>query len=366
MLLRAFTLLAVAGFFSNPLSAQNPLTQVIDFECRACLPANALVQLSRQTGVNIVFSDRFFSRCAATDFHASQKTLAEVLDQIGSCAPVAYRVVDNQVVYFRKNQRFTLSGYISDAETGERLIGAGVRVLAENGAVAVTNEFGFFSLNLEEGEYRILINYIGYSPEETRVSIKASRMIKIDLRPGRNLPEVVVSALPVSVSHVRSQEARQSLPLAELPSLPMPAGEADLIRLTALQPGVQTGVDGLGGLHVRGGNADQNLILLDDVPVYNPGHALGLYSIFNPKTLSSARLWKGDFPARYGSRASSVLDVRTRDGNFNRYEASASVGLLASSGTLEGPIGKKKNCSFLQRRCTTSFLICFFSTSGKT
>lgn len=348
MFVRAFTLLlAVAVFFPQIIGAQNPLTQVVDFECVACLPADALVQLSRQTGINIVFSDRFFSHCEPADIRARQRPLSEVLDQLSACAAVSYRVADQQIVFFRKNQKYTLSGYVSDAVTGERLIGAGVRVLVENGAIAVTNEFGFFSLSLEEGDYRLMVNYIGYQSEEIPVSLEASRLLKITLRPGRNLPEIVVSALPASGNHVRSQEARQSLPLAELPTLPMPGGEADLIRLTALQPGVQTGVDGLGGLHVRGGNADQNLILLDDVPVYNPGHALGIYSIFNPKTLSSARLWKGDFPARYGSRASSVLDVRTRDGNFHRHEASASIGLLASSGTLEGPIGKRGNCSFL-------------------
>lgn len=349
MLLRAFPLLlaSLSLFVIGPVAAQNPLSQVMNFDCPACTPSDALVQLSRQSGVNIVFNDRFFARCNARDFHFEQQQLGQILDEIGACAAVTYRLTDQQVVFSRKRQKFTLSGYVADEVTGERLIGASVRVLVENGAVAVTNDFGFFSLHLDEGEYRLLVSYIGYRPIETGVSLQSGKMLKIYLSPGESLPEVVISALPTSVNHVKSQEARQSLPLADLPSMPMPAGEADLIRLAALQPGVQTGVDGLGGLHVRGGNADQNLILLDDVPVYNPGHALGLLSIFNPRTISSTRLWKGDFPARYGSRASSVLDVRTRDGNFHRHEATASIGLLASSATVEGPIGKKEKCSFL-------------------
>ncbi len=348
MLFRAFPfLLALACIFINKISAQNPLTQVIDFECSSCLPAEALVQLSRQTGINIVFSDRFFNRCAPRDYTYRQTPLGRILDDISACAPVQYRLLDQQLVFSRTNQRIPVNGYVTDAVTGERLIGASIRVLIENGAVAVTNEFGFFSLVLEEGKYRILVTYIGYQKEELELDVRASKTLKIALEPGENLPEIVVTDLPASVNRVRSQEARASLRLAQLPTMPMPAGEADLIRMAALQPGVQTGVDGLGGLHVRGGNADQNLILLDDVPVYNPGHALGLFSIFNPKTLSSARLWKGDFPARYGSRASSVLDVRTRDGNFHRHEASVSMGLLASSATVEGPIGKRERSSFL-------------------
>lgn len=348
MSFRALTLtLALAGGLQQTIQAQNLLGQPVDFNCVGCLPADALVALSRQTGVNIVFSDRFFSACPAVDVRAQQRSLDEILDQLTACARVGYRLVDGQVVFFRKNQRYTLGGYVTDAETGERLIGAGIRVLAENSAGTVANEFGFFSLTLEEGEYRLGIQYIGYQPELLTVDLRADRILKIALKPGRDLPEVVISGALPEGRTVQSAEARQNLPLADLSALPMPAGEADLMRMAALQPGVQSGVDGLGGLHVRGGNADQNLILLDDVPVYNPGHALGLFSIFNPRTLNSARLWKGDFPARYGGRAASVLDVRTRDGNFNRYEASASVGLLASSGTLEGPIGKKGKASFL-------------------
>ncbi len=347
MSVRTLTLLlALASFYPSFIEAQNPLVQPVDFDCVDCAPAEALIQLSRLTGVNIVFSDRFFQRCGPVRITARQQALSAVLDQISACAPVNYKLLDNQVVFYRKNQKYILSGYVSDVETGERLIGASVRVGAKNSG-AVTNEFGFFSLTLEEGDYRLGVHYIGYRSTDVDVSLSADRLLKITLQPGRELPEVIISALPTNGGALRTPESPQNLPLAALSSLPMPAGEADLMRLTGLQGGVQTGVDGLGGLHVRGGNADQNLILLDDVPVYNPSHALGLFSIFNTQTLSSARLWKGDFPARYGGRAASVLDVRTRDGNFNQYEASASIGLLASSATLEGPLGKRGKSSFL-------------------
>lgn len=340
-------LLALSSVCLQRSAAQTLLMQSVDFSCESCLPADALVQLSRQTGINIVFSDRFFSRCQPLSIQVRQETFAAVLDKITACTKVSYKVLDNQIVFYRRTQKYTLSGYVQDAETGERLIGAGVRVLSEKNLGAVSNEFGFFSLSLDEGEHTIVVNYIGYRLEEINLSLTSDRILKVPLQPNNALPEVVVSALPrLQGEPLRSHESRQNLPLSALQSLPMPGGEADLLRLTALQTGVQTGVDGLGGLHIRGGNADQNLVLLDDVPVYNPSHALGLFSIFNPATVSNAKLWKGDFPARYGGRVSSVLDVRTRDGNFRDYQAHVSIGLVASSLALEGPIVKDKS-SFL-------------------
>ncbi|TNE48328.1 MAG: TonB-dependent receptor [Bacteroidetes bacterium] len=336
------------------LVAQNPVQQPIDFVCQNCLPADALVQLSRETGINIVFNDRFFQDCPSITIAARQQPFSTVLEQIASCSQASYKWVAGQVVFYRKARRFTLSGYVQDAETGERLIGASVRIISTSTKGTITNEFGFYSIPLDEGTYQVAVHYIGYQQEVRQINMDQVQLLTFRLKANTALPEVVITALPLSESLVSSEENRQNLPAALLEGIPMPGGEADLIRLAALQPGVQTGVDGLGGLHVRGGNADQNLILLDDVPVYNPNHALGLFSVFNPATIKNARLWKGDFPARYGGRASSVLDVRTRDGNFRENHSSLSVGLFASSATLEGPI-KRDTSSFLLSGRTTYF-----------
>ncbi|MEZ4891591.1 MAG: TonB-dependent receptor [Saprospiraceae bacterium] len=348
-----------------PLSAQNPLSQNIDFSCQSCTPSEALLRLGRETGLAISFSDRFFASCGNVSIQAKNESVKNLVDQISSCSKVGYKLIGNQLVFFRKTQKRTLSGFVEDAETGERLIGATVRVLSANNLGVISNEFGFFSLKLEEGEQELLASYVSYHSAQTKLNITTDKIIHLKLQPNNRLKEVIIPAYSEQEAKERKAGSPKYLNLAELQMIPMPGGEADLLRQTALQPGIQTGTDGLGGLHIRGGNADQNLFLLDDVPVYSPSHTLGLFSIFNPSTVSSVRLWKGDFPARYGGRASSVLDVRTREGNLQEYKAEVSAGLFATSAVVEGPIVKGKG-SFLLGGRYTYFepWVKFFSKKG--
>lgn len=358
----ALLLLVLPGAFSPLLAQVSPQQRLVDFTCTACPPAAALVQLSRQYGINISFSTAFFQDCPTVTITARQEPFGDVLEKIAACGQVSFKWGNNQVVLYRKIQRHTLSGYVRDAETGERLIGAAVRVNTNPPQGAITNEFGFFSMPLEAGAYRITVTYIGYRQETRFVELDADRLLQVNLQTSSALPEVVVTALPAGEGQAGSLWSGQNLPLKAMRNFPMPGGETDVLRVAALQPGVQTGVDGLGGLHVRGGNADQNLFLLDDVPVYNPSHALGLFSVFNPATVSQARLWKGDFPARYSGRTASVLDIRTRDGHLSDYHGEVSVGLFAASATVEGPL-KRDTSSFLLSGRTTYFgpWINFFS-----
>ncbi|HPI05254.1 MAG TPA: TonB-dependent receptor [Saprospiraceae bacterium] len=345
--------------------AQGRLAEAVDFSCRNCAPADALVQLSRQTGINIAFSDRFFNRCPSIDIEVRSVPLSRVLEQISDCANVSFKYDGAQVVFFRKNQKYTLSGYVQDAETGERLIGASIRAVSEKNIGTASNEYGFFSLRLDEGECDLTVSYIGYRQEKLSVDMQRDRLIRFQLHADNNLPEVVISDQEDPEAKQQKGGSPKYLAGGDLKSLPMPGGEADLLRQTALQPGVQTGVDGLGGLHIRGGNADHNLFLLDDVPVYSPSHALGLFSIYNPSMVKNVRLWKGDFPARYGGRVASVLDVRTRDGNFRDYHASVSAGLFASSAAVEGPLVRDRSSFLLGVR--TTYLgpwVDFFSKKG--
>ncbi|MBL7827424.1 MAG: carboxypeptidase-like regulatory domain-containing protein, partial [Saprospiraceae bacterium] len=363
---RLYTLLVLSFcFLQAGLHGQSVLQTPVDFSCKQCLPAAGLVQLSKQTGVNIVFSDRFFDGCLPLNLEFRQSTLKQVLDQLTACGRVGYRMVGDQIVLYRKNSKRILSGFIEDAETGERLIGAGIRVLSEKNIGAISNEYGFFSFRLEEGEYTLNGGYVGYQPTQVKIDLTADKIIHIRLYSSTKLKEVVVTADLSQEEKERKSGSPTHLNLVQLRMLPMPGGEADLLRQTALQPGIQTGTDGLGGLHVRGGNADQNLFLLDDVPVYSPSHALGLFSIYNPATVSSVRLWKGDFPARYSGRTSSVIDVRMRDGSLHDYKAQVSAGLFASSGVVEGPIVKGK-ASFLVGARATYFepWVRFFSNRG--
>ena len=349
----------------NQLIAQDRLVEPLDFTCRNCYPADALVQLSRQTGINISFSDRFFSRCEPLDIVAEKIPMGRLLEQISACAKVTFKYDGSQVVFYKKNQKYNLSGYVQDAETGERLIGASIRASSEKSTGTVSNEYGFFSLRLDEDDYQIQVSYIGYRLEKLSIAVQSDRLIRFQLRPDNRLPEVIISDQVDPETKSQKGGSPKYLTGSEMRTLPMPGGEADLLRQTALQPGIQTGVDGLGGLHVRGGNADHNLFLLDDVPVYSPSHALGLFSIYNPSTVSNVRLWKGDFPARYGGRVASVLDVRTRDGNLRDYHASVATGLFASSLALEGPLKRDKSSFLLGIR--TTYLgpwVDFFSKKG--
>lgn len=361
---------AVIVFFNllvfNVLSAQNPLSKPVDFFCQDCRPADALVALSRQTGVNIVFSDRFFEQCQPVSVQAKNEAMQTVLETITSCGKVSFKSIDGQIVFFKKSTKRTLSGYVQDAESGERLIGASIRLSAEgNNAGAVSNEFGFFSLKVDQGDIQLEAAYVGYQAQRTNVMVTDDKIIRIRLHSITTLPELVIPSQNETETREQKSGSPTYMNMKELRTLPMPGGEADLLRQTALQPGIQTGADGLGGLHVRGGNADQNLFLLDDVPVYSPSHALGLFSIFNPSTVSSVRLWKGDFPARYSGRASSVLDVRTRDGDSQHFRGEVSSGLFASSAVVEGPL-KRDKASFLLGGRMTYFdpWVDFFSKRG--
>ncbi|MBN8683661.1 MAG: carboxypeptidase-like regulatory domain-containing protein [Chitinophagales bacterium] len=321
------------------LSAQAPMPVIQAFVCNDCRPEEALNAVSRSTGFNIVFSDRFFKDCKSADYKFNNIPLADALREILQCAPVNFSVRDSQVLISRRSSTYSLYGFVSDAESGERLIGASIR--AENGQGnngAISNEFGFYSFPLEAGTYRVTVQYVGYTPQQYIIELEGVRLLKFRLTPNTALREVVVTDSLQRAGNQRHQHIPDQINTSALKNLPMPGGEADLLRNVALMTGIQTGVDGLGGLNVRGGNADQNLFLLDDVPVYNPSHAIGLFSIYNVNAISSAQLWKGDFPARYSGRVSSVLDVRTRDGNTRYWIAGAEAGLFAGAVRVEGPL----------------------------
>ncbi|MCC7244764.1 MAG: TonB-dependent receptor [Saprospiraceae bacterium] len=338
--------------FSGRSSAQTLFPQQVSFTCLHCPPADALVQLSRQTGVNIVFNSRLFVACEPGDWAFENADFLEIVQRIAACSNAGIKTLDGQVVLFKKNIRHSLNGYVMDAATGERLLGATVRVMNQPDVGTVTNEFGFFTMSLLDGEHQLRFSYIGYLSDTVRVNLESDRFLRVRLRPNAVLPELVITDAADRAIPRPHIESPRELSLEKIDKMPSPGGEPDLLRFAALQSGVQTGVDGLGSLSVRGGNADQNLFLLDDVPVYSPSHALGLFSIYNPATINSAKLWKGDFPARYGGRTSSVIDVRTRDGNLQEYHAEVSGGLFASSGVVEGPIVRNRSSALLGFRFT--------------
>jgi hypothetical protein len=246
---------------------------------------------------------------------------------------------------------FTINGYIEDASSGERLIGAAVfDSTARLGTV--TNNYGYFNLsspqNLPteqegtEGPTYLRISYIGYQTERITLNIRGDTTLNIKLSTKNTLQELEVNAQKQDRIEDRVQMSQVIIPIEQIKRMPMILGEADVLKSLQFLPGVKAGTEGTSGIQVRGGSQDQNLFLLDGVPVYNATHIGGLFSIFNADALKSVTLTKGGFPARFGGRLSSVVEVNTKDGDYKTFHANGSVGLLSTKLTLEGPILKDK------------------------
>jgi hypothetical protein len=233
-------------------------------------------------------------------------------------------------------QKAILSGKVSDSN-GELLTGATVRI--DEGKFNVqTNQYGFFSISLPTGKHLIYVRYLGYAADTSEIDVQKNTEIAISLKPAQ-LQEVVITADNASAS---DKTGSFVLPLAQLAKIPSLAGEQDVLKAMTFTPGVSTGNEGTVGLYVRGGTPDQNLILLDDAVVYNPAHLYGFLSVFNPDALKHVELTKGNGPARYGGRTSSVLDIRMKDGNQVKRKAEMGIGLISSRLLLEGPAFRKK------------------------
>ena len=245
------------------------------------------------------------------------------------------------VMVVLRAQHYTLSGFVRDRATGEPLIGAAVWVPSLQSGTS-TNEYGFYSLTLPKGTYAVEASYLGYDKFSTSVTLHGDRRLNIDLRPvSLQLHEVKV--VEEKTDFVKgAQMSVVEVPIEKLQTLPVVFGEADLLKTIQLLPGVQSGGEGFSGFYVRGGSGDQNLILLDEGIVYNPDHAAGFFSSFNPDVIKSSTLYKGGIPARYGGRLSSVLDIRMREGSMRQWQAVGGLGLISSRLTVEGPLVRDK------------------------
>lgn len=248
-------------------------------------------------------------------------------------------------------QKYTLSGYMKDASSGEPLLGASIYVNELKQGTA-TNTFGFYSLTLPEGEYEILFSYVGYVAEKATIKLDQNISLSVSLESNVELDEVVIEADGTNTIQEKTQMSSVTITMEKVKTLPALFGERDLIKTLQLLPGVQSGGEGSSGLYVRGGGPDQNLILLDGVPVYNASHLFGFFSVFNADAINQVELIKGGFPARYGGRLSSVLDIRMKEGNMNEFKGEGSVGIISSKLSLEGPIVKDKTSFIVSGRRT--------------
>lgn len=247
-------------------------------------------------------------------------------------------------------QKSTISGYIEDESSGERLIGGVIYDEYSNNGI-VTNAYGYFSITLPKAPVKLRFSYIGFEHQYLEFVLQRDTLIQVALKKSGKLAEVEIKGQKESQVE-QSQMSEIEIPIHTLKSMPMFLGEKDLFKAIQLFPGVQSGGEGTSGLYVRGGGPDQNLILLDGVPVYNADHLFGFFSVFNPEAIQHVSLIKGGFPARYGGRLSSVLDIRMKEGNNKTYHGDVSVGLIASKLTVEGPIVKNKSSFIISARRT--------------
>ena len=260
----------------------------------------------------------------------------------------------------RSQERHTISGYISD-EKGEALIG--VNVYVPNTAYGtVSNAYGFYSLTLPKGSYELVYSFVGYEIQETNFNLSADKKFNLKLVPqSREIQEVFITAERKDKNVQAITMSNVTLQAKTIKKIPNLMGETDIIKSIQLLPGVQTSVEGSSGFYVRGGNADQNLVLLDGATVYNPSHLFGFFSVFNGDAIKNVELYKGGIPAEYGGRLSSVLDVRMNEGNTHKIHGNAGIGMISSRLTVEGPVYKDKVSFLLSARRTYADLMLPFA-----
>ena len=243
-------------------------------------------------------------------------------------------------------QKFTISGTISDSKNNETLIGVNIFIRELKTGIA-TNEYGFYSITLPKGSYTLIVNYLGFQTIEEKIELSQNTKRSFKLQSTeQQLKEVVVTSNKKSTNIKSPEMSVNKLTMATIKKMPVILGEADILKSILLLPGVTSAGEGQSGFNVRGGGADQNLVLLDEATIFNSSHVFGFFSVFNPDAIKDLKLYKGGIPARYGGRASSVLDIYQKEGNSNSFHMNGGIGLITSRLLAEGPIVKDKG-SFL-------------------
>lgn len=248
--------------------------------------------------------------------------------------------------------KWVINGVVKDKKTGELLIGAAVKIEGANNGT-ISNSYGFYSLTVKEGKYNLIVSFQGFQLYTQAISITANMQLDIFLTPqATTLTEVTVTTKKKNDNITKPQMGVEKLNINEINQLPVLFGERDILKSIQLLPGIKSAGEGNSGFYVRGGSSDQNLILLDEAPVYNAAHLLGFFSTFNSDAIKDVSVYKGTMPAQYGGRLSSVEDVKMKDGNNKDYDVSGGVGLIASRLNIEGPIVKDKGSFIVSGRRT--------------
>lgn len=309
--------------------------------------------IEKVSGYSFIYGEEITFKHPVT-ISLKKAPLKEVLEKAFAGQGIRYEITKSHILLKKEKQpapkrRFTLNGYVLDATSKETLIGANI-YNRKHGTGTTTNPFGYFSITLPEGNTQLEFSYIGYTHKQISLQLCKDTLLTIPLQSGNLLQEVVVLSDKPETGIQSSRTGASNIPLAHIKNAPSLMSEADVLKSIQLLPGVQAGMSGSSGLHVRGGGPDQNLYLLDGVPLYNVDHTLGLLSVFTPEAVKKVDLYKSSFPARFGGRLSSVVDVRTNDGDMQHYHGSFAIGLLTSHLHFEGPIWKNRTSFIVSAR----------------
>jgi outer membrane receptor for ferrienterochelin and colicin len=319
-----------------------------------------LQEIGNMADVELSYSSKKIDLSQNVSIQKTNAPLAEILNELVRQANLDYMIVEDHIVIKpakRKKQiqpdgpfHYTLSGYIRDSESNEALIGATVFV-AELEKGTISNEFGYYSLTLPSGSYSIRFSYIGYKTIRWQTNVLADQVIdmKLGLQPSK-LQEVSIVKMDDEVDLAQIRTGNVNLEPKAVEQMPAFLGEQDVIKSLDAIPGITLQGDGSTLFFVRGGNKDQNLILIDDAPIYNPAHFLGIFSTFIPEAIKDIKIYKGDIPAEYGGRLSSLIDVRSKDGDMNKTIVNGGLGLATAKIAVEGPITKGKSSYFVSGR----------------
>ena len=343
-LIRSLILIGGVLLFALQTQAQKAETK-LSFSIRNATLEEFVKRIENSTGFSFIYGEEVKINHRLT-LDVKQKTIPEILNLAFANEPVKYQITGRHILLQKKKQKpvsrkFTISGYVTDGTSSETLIGANILESRQQQGTT-TNPYGFYSITLPAGETELSFSYLGYTTRQYKLELSKDTLINVLMQDNNQLEEVVIISDKAEAGITATQMGAQEIPIAQIKNTPSILGEADVMKTIQLMPGVQAGVEGSAGLYVRGGGPDQNLILLDGVPVYNVDHLFGFFSVFTPEAVKKVTLFKSSFPARFGGRLSSVVDVRSNDGDMKKYHGTLSVGLLSSKIQLEGPIIRDK------------------------
>ncbi|MEM1215972.1 MAG: TonB-dependent receptor, partial [Bacteroidota bacterium] len=334
------------------LTAQDGALREVALSATEAPLSTVLLELAEAANVGVAFNSQWPEVAQPVRVANQQQSVQSWLEELLTDTGLGYEITPGNIAIFRLvDQRFRLSGYLEDAATGERLV-QGTVYDPQTGTGAVANDYGFFSLALPPGPRSLVISYLGYQNLIFDLDLRKDEQVLFALAASLDLPEIIVEETPDSLTTYLGNVANPRLNAAAIRQHVGALGEYDLITAIHQQTGVQRGADGLGGFFVRGGGADENLVLLDDAPLFLPTHSLGLFSVIHPGIIRSAQFYQEGFPARYGGRLASVTDVRSREGNTKTAAGEVDVSTIATKLLVEIPLRKDESSLLLAGRRT--------------